>query len=204
MRAYMRGQFAFLGIPSPERRRLTREALTGLPALDTAELLHLADRLWQLPEREYQYVACGLLSRGARRLEVASVPTLEYLITTKSWWDTVDVLATHVVGALVLAHPELRDAMDRWLGSENLWLARAAILHQERWGERTDAEWLFAACASRAGDRDFFIRKAIGWALRSYARTGPMAVKAFVEAQGDRLSGLSRREALRGVARAAG
>jgi 3-methyladenine DNA glycosylase AlkD len=94
--------------------------------------------------------------------------------------------------------------MDRWLDSESLWLVRSAILHQERWRERTDPDWLFAACARHAEARDVFVRKAIGWALRSYARIDPVAVRDFVEKQSERLSGLSRREALRGVARAGG
>lgn len=121
-------------------------------------------------------------------------------MTAKSWWDTVDELATHVAGPLVAAHPELRSVMDRWVTSESIWLARVAILHQERWKERTDADLLFTYCLRRAGEREFFIRKAIGWALRSYARTAPEAVAGFLAAHGDELSGLSPREAERGVA----
>jgi 3-methyladenine DNA glycosylase AlkD len=119
------------------------------------------------------------------------------LISTKSWWDTVDALAAGVVGSLVRRHPELRSTMDEWLAGDDLWLTRTAILHQLNHREATDAAWLFAACAARADHRDFFIRKAIGWALRQYARTDPDAVRAFVAAHRDRLSGLSVREALR-------
>jgi 3-methyladenine DNA glycosylase AlkD len=204
MAAYMRELFPFLGIPTPQRRALARAALAGLPRPGEQDLLEVARRLWQISEREYQYVGCDLLARGAGRLTPAALPEIERLITTKSWWDTVDALATRVVGRLVLANPSLRHDMDRWLGSESLWLVRAALLHQERWGERTDPDWLFAACARHAEARDVFVRKAIGWALRSYAPVDPMAVRAFVEGQGERLSGLSRREALRGVARAGG
>jgi 3-methyladenine DNA glycosylase AlkD len=204
MAAYMRGLFPFLGIPTPQRRALAREVLAGLPRPVEADLLEVARRLWEMPEREYQYVGCDLLARGAGRLSPAALPEIERLITTQSWWDTVDALATRVVGRLVLAHPGLRPDMDRWLDSESLWLVRSAILHQERWRERTDPDWLFAACARHAEARDVFVRKAIGWALRSYARIDPVAVRDFVEKQSERLSGLSRREALRGVARAGG
>ena len=90
--------------------------------------------------------------------------------------------------------------MDRWLEAENLWLVRVAILHQERSRDATDADWLFAACRRHAGHTDFFIRKAIGWALRSFAKHDPDAVRAFLDTDGAPLSGLSRREAERGVA----
>lgn len=201
MADYMRGLFPFLGITSPERRVLVREALTGMPRPEEGALLAMADELWTMPEREFQYVACDLLVRYVRALTPAALPALERLILTKSWWDTVDALANRVVGSIALRYPETRPVMDRWRDSDEMWLVRAAILHQERWKERTDADWLFAACAQHAPHRDFFIRKAIGWALRSYAKTDPEAVRAFVDSQGERLSGLSRREALRGVLR---
>ncbi len=117
------------------------------------------------------------------------------LITTKSWWDTVDTLAAHTVGPLVAAHPELADTMDAWVGDENMWLSRTAILHQLRYKERTDAERLFRYCTARAGHKDFFIRKAVGWALREYAYTDPDGVRAYISEHRDNLSPLSVREA---------
>src|SRR5262252_6032459 len=118
--------------------------------------------------------------------------------STKSWWDTVDGLATGAAGPLVAAHPELRTVMDSWVESENIWLARAAILHQERYRERTDSELLFAYCLRRAADREFFVRKAVGWALRSYAKVAPDVVAQFLTGHGAALSGLSSWEAERG------
>jgi 3-methyladenine DNA glycosylase AlkD len=197
MAAYMRDQFPFLGLPSPLRVSLDREVVAGLPAPAEADLVAVAAACWQLPEREYQYFAVGLLRRHVGRCSAGLLSHVEALLTAKSWWDTVDELARHVVGPLVLAHPQLRAAMDEWVGADNVWLARTAILHQERWKERTDPDVLFAYCARRAGDREFFLRKAIGWALRSYARVDPEAVRAFVAAHEAELSGLSRREALR-------
>jgi 3-methyladenine DNA glycosylase AlkD len=138
--------------------------------------------------------------RHVKRASPGFVPTLERLVTTKSWWDTVDGLATHVAGPLVAAHPQLRGVMDRWVESENIWLARVAILHQERCRERTDPQVLLAYCLKRADEREFFIRKAIGWALRSYAKVAPEVVAQFLAEHGAALSGLSRREAERGVA----
>ena len=123
------------------------------------------------------------------------------MITTKSWWDTVDELADHVVGAIVHAHPSQRAVMDRWLVDDDFWLARTAILHQLDWKDDTDADWLFAACVRRAGDKEFFIRKAIGWALRSYSYVDPVAVERFVTDHAGELSGLSRREGLKAIER---
>ena len=193
----MRHQFPFLGINAPRLDRLLR----GLPQPAPDDVLDVAAACWELREREYQYAGIRYLVRAAPRLPADCLPQIERLITTKSWWDTVDALATHVVGRLVLAHPGLVSEMDRWLESDNIWLARSAILHQERWKERTHADRLFRYCLRRSGDREFFIRKAIGWALRSYAATDPRAVAGFLYEHGAALSGLSRREASRGVER---
>jgi 3-methyladenine DNA glycosylase AlkD len=197
MSAYLRNQFPCLGISLPKLDALLRE----LPRPEPEEAVDFALACWELPEREYQYAGIRRLSSARRRLQAERLPDLERLITTKSWWDTVDALATDVVGSLVMAHPTLVAEMDRWLESDNMWLARSAILHQDRWKEKTDARRLFAYCLRRAGDRDFFIRKAIGWSLRSYAAVDPAEVARFVEEHEAELSGLSRREALRGVQR---
>ena len=121
--------------------------------------------------------------------------TIRTLITTRSWWDTVDPLATRVVGGLVRRHPELTAEMDAWSVAENLWLVRTAILHQLHYGPDTDTDRLFGYCTRQAGHRDFFVRKAIGWALRQYARTDPAAVSGYVAGNRDGLSPLSVREA---------
>ncbi|MCW6010155.1 DNA alkylation repair protein [Micromonospora sp. CPCC 205371] len=195
MAAYMRGQFAFLGIQSPAQKALARAALAGLPRPAEDDLRDVAAACWALPEREYQYFACGWLRRHARVCSADFLATARELITTKSWWDTVDTLAAHLVGTLVSRHPALVSTMDEWSTDENLWLVRAAILHQLGYKEGTDAARLFRYCARQAGHRDFFVRKAIGWALREYARTNPEAVRSFVESH--RLTPLSSREALR-------
>jgi 3-methyladenine DNA glycosylase AlkD len=197
MRRYMRDQFPFLGVHAPERRRLVRAAMAGVARPDREAALSAAGRLWEQPQREYQYAAVDLLTRWVGALDPSVLPALAGLITAKAWWDTVDPLASRVVGGVVRAHPEAAAVMDGWAGDDDLWLARAAILHQLRFGVATDADRLFAMCASRAGDADLFMRKAIGWALRQYARTDPDAVRAFVAAHAVELSPLSTREALK-------
>lgn len=202
MRRYMRDQFPFLGIATPERRRLLREAIRELGRPNEDELLAAARALWELPEREYQYAAADLLIRHEGVLSAGALPAIRELIQAKAWWDTVDALATRVVGPLVLRHSELVAEMDGWSGSDDLWLARSAILHQLTYKAKTDEQRLVAYCRKRASDRDFFIRKAIGWALREYSKTAPDAVLAFVRAHEHDLSPLSKREALLRIERA--
>jgi len=195
MRAYMRDQFDYVGVRLPRLRVLAKAAAAGLPAPAPEELTELARAGWARPEREYQYAAIELLRRYARGYPAGYLAVARELIEAKSWWDTVDSLAADVVGGLVRQHPELISAMDAWIDDENLWIARSALLHQLTYKQATDAERLFRYCTRQAGHRDFFIRKAIGWALRQYARTDPVAVAAFVART--ELSGLSRREALK-------
>lgn len=197
MAAYMRDLFPFLGIQSPAQRVLAREVLAGLPRPAEGDLRDVAEGCWALPEREYQYFACGLLRRHARACSAGFLETARFLVVTKPWWDTVDTLAAHLVGTLVSAHPELVSAMDEWVGADDMWLVRTAILHQLRYKERTDADRLFRYCTRQAGHTDFFVRKAIGWALREYAKTDPVAVRAYVT--GHRLAPLSAREALKNL-----
>ncbi|GAA1656178.1 DNA alkylation repair protein [Catellatospora bangladeshensis] len=196
MRAYLREQFPFLGVPAPQVQATVRAVLAGSPRPDAATLREAALDCWARDEREFQYAACVLLRRHARTLDAGFLDTARHLIVTKSWWDTVDTLAAHVVGALVARHPHLVRVMDAWAAGDELWLARTALLHQLTYKAGTDAERLLRYCAELAPHPDFFIRKAIGWALREHAKTDPAAVREFVAAQPG-LSGLSRREALK-------
>jgi 3-methyladenine DNA glycosylase AlkD len=193
--AYMRDQFPFLGFPAPTQRALSRSVTAGLPAPTEDDLRTVALACWALDEREYQYFACDWLRTHVRVPGPGFLATARTLITTKSWWDTVDSLATRFVGGLVRRHPELAGEMDAWSTDPNLWLVRTAILHQLHHGERTDTERLFGYCTRQAGHSDFFVRKAIGWALRQYARTNPDAVRRYLADNADRLSPLSVREA---------
>jgi 3-methyladenine DNA glycosylase AlkD len=197
MASYMRNQFEFYGIGSPERSALLRRAAEGLGTPTESDLATFAAACWARPEREFQYAAVAYVRRHVKRCSAAFLQVAEELVTTRSWWDTVDELAQHVVGPLVASHPELHGTLDLWIESPNVWLARTAILHQNRFGEDTDAERLFAYCRRRAGDSDFFIRKAIGWALREYAQVDSSAVLAFVTAESHTLAPLSRREAFK-------
>ncbi len=154
-----------------------------------------------MQEREFHLCAVDIVRRWQRVLAGEDIDWLGHLITTNSWWDTVDALATHPVGHLVRADRSLRHTIDRWATSENLWLNRTAILHQLLFKEATDERQLFDYCDLHASSSEFFHRKAIGWALRQYARTDPEAVLGYVEARRDVLSGLSIREATKHLER---
>jgi 3-methyladenine DNA glycosylase AlkD len=195
MAAYMKSRFRFFGIPSPARRSIQR-AVLGRWRPEQGELVAFTDAAFAYDEREVQYAACDLVSTRGRDCSPTLIDDLARWITTRSWWDTVDTFA-RPTGDLVRAHPELGAVMDRWIDAEEFWLARIAILHQLHAKDATDADRLFSYCARRAGDREFFIRKAIGWALREYAKTDPDAVRTFVGAHAAELSPLSQREALR-------
>ena len=193
--AYMRNQFRFLGIPAPAQRALSRSVTAGLPTPTEEDLAAVALACWALDQREYQYFACGWLRTHVTVPGPGFLTTVRTLITTKSWWDTVDALAAHVVGGLVRRHPGLVGEMDAWSVDPNLWLVRTAILHQLTYGAATDADRLFRYCTRQARHPDFFVRKAIGWALRQYARTDPDSIRRYLATSRDRLSPLSIREA---------
>ena len=138
-----------------------------------------------------------MLRARAKTFHAEDLDRLHNLIVTKSWWDTIDALAAHPVGTLVARFPQLGATMDIWIDDENMWVARVAILHQLRFKHDLDQDRLFSYVEKRAADTEFFIRKALGWALRDYARVAPDAVRSFVQEHEDNLSGLTKREALK-------
>ncbi|HIK14442.1 MAG TPA: DNA alkylation repair protein [Leptolyngbyaceae cyanobacterium M33_DOE_097] len=198
MAAYMKNRFPFYGIPMPQRKQLNKVLLPERKAaIIEAWLLETVQLLWQENERECQYAGLDLLERFSSVLTMQAIASLEALILQKSWWDTVDLLATKSIGELVLQFPELRSTMDGYSQHPNLWLRRTAILHQLKYKQKTDAERLFHYCIENAESKEFFIQKAIGWALREYAKTDSTAVVAFVNHHQKRLANLSQREALK-------
>lgn len=198
MATYTKDRFEYLGIMAGPRRQAQRPFLNLATKGPIEDVWQIVEECWAQPEREFQYVGADLLRKNAQRLSPDDLPRVRRLIETKSWWDTVDSLATHVVGAIVKRH-DLGDVMDEWIDSDNIWVARTAILHQLFYKRETDADRLFEYCNRRAADTEFFIRKALGWALRQYARVDPDGVKAFVDENAEELSGLTKREALKHV-----
>lgn len=196
MAAYMKNHFRFFGIPKPQRAALQKPVFAMLGRAPSRDLLlTIADKLWSLPERECQYAACDLLIRHAARLEADDLMRVAALIVGKSWWDTVDALATRVVGTLAERHPAVLPTLDAWATDDNLWLRRTSLLYALHHADATDTGRLQRALDANAVHTDFFIRKAMGWALRQYARHDPDWVRRYLARHGDALSGLTRREA---------
>ncbi|MDP1878934.1 MAG: DNA alkylation repair protein [Actinomycetota bacterium] len=201
MAAYMKDVAPFLGITAAPRRRAQRAVWAGLPAPDEAQVARTALELWSLPEREFQYAASDLIARHAGRLSTPFLADpIEALLTAKPWWDTVDLLGSAAVTPLVARDPGLVDTMWRWLDSGDRWLVRAAVQHQRGLGGRTDVELLLAMCAHVSDDREFFVAKAVGWALRDASPLAPGLVQRFLD-EHPALPTVARREAVRGLAR---
>ncbi|PYF08396.1 DNA-7-methylguanine glycosylase [Ureibacillus chungkukjangi] len=195
---YMRNQFDFLGIRTPIRRKLTKQFLKEFGSPSKENLPDVIFALWELPEREYQKAALDILSQVKKTLIPEDMEWLSSLIENKSWWDTVDELSPQIMGHMFKAYPELLSQYaDCWIKDENFWLQRTAILYQLKYKKGTDEDRLFQYILYRADSKEFFIQKAIGWALREYAKTNPLLVKEFV-ASND-LKPLSKREALKNL-----
>ena len=196
MKKYMRDQFEYLGIKTPQNAALQKEFYkqNGLPQF--SDLDEILRGLWSLPQREFQYVGMGLLGKFEKQLPAEFIDTVEYLIVTKSWWDTVDLIASHSVGTHFKRFPKVREKyLKKWRKSKNIWLRRTAILFQLGYKKETDFALLTEIICENLNSDEFFINKAIGWALRQYAYTDPIAVKKFVKATP--LHPLSRREAMK-------
>lgn len=199
MQAYMRTEMPFYGVQKPGRVPILRHVLTNFPPEDRARYEDMVLALWSLPHREEKYLALGLAAGHRRYVVPESLPLYKRLIAGGAWWDLVDEVATHLVRHLVLNHAETTwPEIDTWIDDDDMWLRRSAIICQVGAKGGTDAGRLFDFCTRRATEHEFFIRKAIGWALREYAKTDPEAVAGFVATQPE-LSGLSRREALRNL-----
>ena len=198
MKRYMRDQFEYLGIKSPQFKILLKGFISehGMPPIADLDII-LRD-LWALPQREFQYLAVSLLGRSEKEIPAKLIKTIEFMITTKSWWDTVDSIAGGTVGTHFRRFPNVREKyLTKWRASENFWLRRTTILFQLGYKKDTDFGLLCDIIRENLDSKEFFINKAIGWALRQYAYTDPKAVKRFVLATP--LHPLSRREAMKHI-----
>ena len=152
--------------------------------------------LWAAPQREFHHSAIDIMQKQVRSINESDIALLEELIVTKSWWDTVDGLSSWIVGPYFLKFPKHKaEITDQWTVHDNMWLRRASIIFQLGYKEKTDTELLFRHIRLNLGSKEFFINKAIGWALREYAKTDAEAVMQFVSTT--ELSPLSRREAMK-------
>ncbi|HET9111087.1 MAG TPA: DNA alkylation repair protein [Ktedonobacterales bacterium] len=201
MRAYMKSNMLYLGVATPEQRVVYRHVLAEHPLASAEAWRSAVLTLWREARyREERYAAIALV--GDRRYRawqtLDALPLYEEMIVTGAWWDYVDGIASQRLGALLAAYPERMPAiMLAWSRDDDRWKRRSAILCQLNRGAATDEALLYAYITPNLADREFFIRKAIGWALRQYARVAPDAVRAYVDAHAAEISPLSRREALK-------
>lgn len=200
MKKYMLNQFEYFGIRSAQQKEIRRRFFKeyGLP--NKAIVPELIHRLWQQPEREFQYFGIDLTEKVYKKPDEDFIGGIEFMILNKSWWDTVDWVASHHAGTYFRKFPEqIVPRTGSWMDTGNMWLQRTALLFQLKYKQNTDEKLMFEYIQRLKGSKEFFIRKAIGWALREYSKVSPESVKAFVESAA--LSGLSRREALKWIER---
>jgi 3-methyladenine DNA glycosylase AlkD len=196
MAAYMKTDMAFYGVQKADRTRMLREVVRRFPAADRAEYRAQVSALWRRPHREEKYLAIAVARAYPRYVTLSSAPLYRRMIVAGAWWDLVDDIAIHLIGAvLVRQRSQMTPRVTAWIDDPDLWLRRTSIICQVGKKDDTDESLLFAACSRRMHEKEFFVRKAIGWALRDYARTAPEAVLGFVIEHRDQMSGLSFREA---------
>ena len=189
---YLEEKFPMLGLDSKTREGIQKDFYNefGYPE----NLFEVVFKLWELSEREYQMCAINLLRKFQNKLKKNDIQKIEKLITTKSWWDSVDGLSIWICSSYFKLFPEsIVTVTTKWMKSNNIWLQRSVLLFQLKYKSETNAELLSNSIIQLKDEKEFFIRKAIGWILREYSKTNPLWVKKFLVKT--KLSGLSYREA---------
>ena len=200
MEAYMKNRFAFLGVTAAPRKDVFTSFKNEWCTLEASQRWDFITECWQHDARELQYIAIdALLWDYKKRTEVSDLPQLEFLITQKSWWDTIDLLVTHVVGNYAKCFPQVfaQTATD-WENSSNFWLHRSLLIYQLKWKQQTNLALLQYYIGRFKWNKEFFVQKAIGWALREVSKWNPEWVREVVVSEN--LQGLAKREALKYVA----
>lgn len=199
MEAYMKNLFPFLGIKAELRRSILKDALAANKHEVKNYYRDIALKLFELQEREYHHSAMDILIKQLNKKFIPEdIELIEHLLTTKSWWDSVDAMAKYLLGGYLRQYPEQTErVIDKFSNSDNMWLNRSAIIFQLGYKKDTNAGLLFSLCEKHRESKEFFIQKAIGWALREYGKTNPDAVKTFVASA--QLKPLSVREALKNL-----
>ena len=202
MQAYMKTSMPFYGVQSAPRKKIAAQVKKQFPLKDNGAYRSMITSLWNLPHREEKYLALELACLQEKYVSHHNLDLYEKLVREGAWWDFVDQIAAHLVGEALAKEPDkIYPVMDKWVDDPDMWIRRTAILCQLTLKERTDQKRLFAYCLARCDENEFFIRKAIGWALRQYSYTAPDAVKGFLLEHRDKLSGLSYREGARNLKR---
>lgn len=197
MEAYMKHKFEFFGIKSVQRKQLLKEVVNKYKTELEKNSRSIVKKLYEFPQRELHYCSMELMAKFVKnKYKPDDKQIIKNLITNHSHWDTVDFIAKHILGIYLLQYPEhMENILNEFSNSSNMWLNRSVILHQLGYKEKTNSEVLFKECKKHSKSNEFFIQKAIGWALREYAKTNPLSVKQFVDST--KLASLSKKEALK-------
>lgn len=193
MAAYMRNQFRFFGIKTPERRAVTKKLIASDKKSGTVDW-EFTDRCWDSEYRELQYVALDYMKGMCKYIRFEDVPKLEKYVRSKQWWDSIDFLHG-IFGHIGLTDKRIKDLMLKWSVDNDFWVRRIAIDHQIGMKDKTDTELLDKILVNNFNSKEFFINKAIGWSLRDYSKTNPAWVNDFIERHRASLSNLSLRKA---------
>ena len=193
MSKYMLNKFEYIGIKTPERREIFKNFFKEYKNEEKIDW-EFVNKCWENKYREFQYIAADYLKNMKDKLTIDDIPNLKQLILKKSWWDTIDNLDM-TIGALALKDSNVNKILLEWSIDENIWLRRIAIDHQLLRKEKTNTELLEKILKNNLGQAEFFINKAIGWALRDYSKTNPEWVKNFIEKNKEKMTKLSIREA---------
>lgn len=199
MAKYMKNNFLFFGIKSKPRKDIAKDICKIHKMAIRDNPREIGWELFNMTKREFQYTAIEILIKELKnKYRKEDIQLIEKLLLTYSWWDSVDVLAKYLLGSYLAQFPEeITAVVAKFSASENKWLNRSAILFQLNYKAKTDETVLFSICKKHASSKEFFIQKAIGWALREYAKTNPEAVKNFVA--NTNLKPLSKKEALKNI-----
>ena len=193
MSKYMLNKFEYIGIKTPERREIFKIFFKEYKNEEKIDW-EFVNKCWENKYREFQYIAADYLKNMKDKLTIDDIPKFKQLILKKSWWDTIDNLDM-TIGALALKDSNVNKILLEWSLDENIWLRRIAIDHQLLRKEKTDTELLEKILKNNLGQTEFFINKAIGWALRDYSKTNPEWVKNFIEENKEKMAKLSIKEA---------
>ena len=195
MEGYMKNRFEFFGTKAPQRNEVYKSWKPSISKLTSEEKIELIDALWKKPQREFQYVAVDLLtSRGKKEYSIDDIHVLEYFITEKSWWDSVDLIASNAVGTYFKLYPEqIAVIIPKWMMSQNMWLQRTCLIFQLKYKDKTDFELMKRLIVELLPNKEFFIQKAIGWCLRQHSKHNPTEVRTFIDEIP--IEGLALREA---------
>ena len=193
MSKYMLNKFEYIGIKTPERRKIFKNFFKEYKNEEKIDW-EFVNKCWENKHREFQYIAADYLKNMKDKLTIDDIPKFKRLILEKSWWDTIDNLDM-TIGALALKDPNVNKILLEWSLDENIWLRRIAIDHQLLRKEKTNTELLEKILKNNLGQAEFFINKAIGWALRDYSKISPEWVKNFIEKNKENMAKLSIKEA---------